>query len=803
MLNDPISAKTAGVYPKPPKVLAIAGFIGILGLITQLPSFAQNSVFSPGNLIVSRSQYQGTAATVTIGQTLPPVCGTSASCTGTATDSGAFPANGVNKSDGTLQNVWNNDGPDGSFGVTSPIFLDQISTGGTFINTLPIDATKLVTSFSSKSELALNLSSDGSAITFMGYSLGSANTKSLINNLDVSNSNTPGVIDPTNPAGSAFYRAVAQINSLGTFTFTDTNAYSGNNGRAALLVNGLYYTVGNSNNGTANPTNVTRSTGLDVVTPGSAPGTPVMVDPTLVTHSGDKAGKDSNFRGIAYNGTNLFITKGSGSNGIDTVYEVNAGGALPTIATAATSTIAVAPGFPTARAKTAGIDNIYPFAMWFATPTTLYVADEGDGVIADAPNSPYAGLQKWVFNGTTWSLAYVMQNGLNLGVKYSDPSYPISLNPAPAGLRNLTGRVNSDGSVTLWAITATVSANGDQGADPNQLVTINDNLANTSAAAAQYEKFSLVETAPYGNVLRGVSFTPGTALGTTTDAAISLTVNNTTLTYPGTTQTKVCIAPATNTSATGVIQILDGTTPLTTQPLEGSGCSHWYISPGLSAGVHSLTAFYSGDSNNPSGTSAVVTVTVDPAQSYLSANCGGASFTYGRSYSCNVNIGSGAGAVIGNITYVLDGGTPVVVALTNGNAQFTLTTPAPGAHSVVIGYAAQGNFTAASSSTQNFNVSQATTQVQLTPSNYFPPAGSPLTLTATVSSYSDGTVTTGLVTFYDNGTALGSPGAVNGAGQASLVIPSLAAGSHSYTAKYGGVTDFAPGSSNYVSISAH
>jgi hypothetical protein len=61
--------------------------------------------------------------------------------------------------------------------------------------------------------------------------------------------------------------------------------------------------------------------------------------------------------------------------------------------------------------------------------------------------------------------------------------------------------------VTLWAITSTVSANGDQGADPNQLVTINDNLANASAAAAQYEKFSLVETAPYGNVLRGVCFT--------------------------------------------------------------------------------------------------------------------------------------------------------------------------------------------------------------------------------------------------------------------------------------------------------
>ena len=41
------------------------------------------------------------------------------------------------------------------------------------------DRTDIVTSFSSKSELALNLSTSGSALTFMGY-------KALINTLDVS-----------------------------------------------------------------------------------------------------------------------------------------------------------------------------------------------------------------------------------------------------------------------------------------------------------------------------------------------------------------------------------------------------------------------------------------------------------------------------------------------------------------------------------------------------------------------------------------------------------------------------------------
>src|SRR5262249_21191312 len=83
-------------------------------------------------------------------------------------------------------------------------------------------------------------------------------------------------------------------------------------------------------------------------------------------------------------------------------------------------------------------------------------------------------------------------------------------NPAPGGLRNLTGRVNGDGTVDVWAITSTLSASGDQRADPNQLVFIRDTLDNTSAQQAMRERFVVLRTGGYGEVLRGVSFTPGT-----------------------------------------------------------------------------------------------------------------------------------------------------------------------------------------------------------------------------------------------------------------------------------------------------
>ncbi len=189
----------------------------------------------------------------------------------------------------------------------------------------------LVTSFSSKSELGLNLSTDGSVVTFMGY-------VTTPNTIDVSNSNTPGVYDPTNPSGGSYFRAVAQVGANGAIQVTPTNAYNGNNGRAAILANGQYYMVGNSNNGTTTAANVTTSTGVEIATPGQAQTTvpqevgnfviTTVIDPATGKNyaTADKAGKDNNFRGLTIFNNTLYVTKGSGGNGIDTVYQVGAAG---------------------------------------------------------------------------------------------------------------------------------------------------------------------------------------------------------------------------------------------------------------------------------------------------------------------------------------------------------------------------------------------------------------------------------------------------------------------------------------------
>src|SRR5208282_5618826 len=175
----------------------------------------------------------------------------------------------------TYPSVFNNNLIDSSFGVTSKIFLDQITPSGAFLTSLEIPNSsqngvpptkdQMVTSFSSKSELALNLSLNHSYLTFMGY-------LAPIDAIDVSNSNTPGVVDPTNPVGENFYRVVAQLDQKGKLKFTETNAYSGNNGRAAILNNtagaNFFYTAGNAGNGAnPQPDGVILGAGAQIMTP--------------------------------------------------------------------------------------------------------------------------------------------------------------------------------------------------------------------------------------------------------------------------------------------------------------------------------------------------------------------------------------------------------------------------------------------------------------------------------------------------------------------------------------------------------
>jgi hypothetical protein len=527
-----------------------------LSALATLPAVAQNHddpfpFFFPGNLVVSRSVYDNNANNIAVGTALPPNCAKTVGPCAPAINNGAYPF------------VFNNDTIDGSFGITSKILLDQITPFGFLLNTLEVPnstqrnvhagSDQLVTSFSSKSEMALHLSTDGSVLTFMGY-------VAPVDAIDASNSNTPAAVDSTNPVGINFLRAVATVDSHGKFTFTETNAYSGNNGRSAILNNtngaNFFYTAGNAGNGAnPQPNGVILGAGTQFIDPSTAPesfqtpGTPTPLGSFSVTLLGDKAdkvGKDDNFRGMTVFNNVVYFTKGSGGNGVNTVYFVDttgtacpkgvgipaAGATLPIAPLNLTgvnpqsglpSNMCILAGFPSALAKSLA-NPATPFGLWFANDTTLYVGEEGDGFAGDstlythAAAQTDAGIQKWIFNSSTktWSLAYTLQTGLQLGVPYTVDHYPTGNNtatnlpwaPATDGIRNLTGSIDIFGHVILYGITSTVSGNGDQGADPNRLVAIIDDINNTDASKAAKESFLTIRKAGFAEVLRGVSFAP-------------------------------------------------------------------------------------------------------------------------------------------------------------------------------------------------------------------------------------------------------------------------------------------------------
>ncbi|HEX3636404.1 MAG TPA: hypothetical protein VHV99_13085 [Paraburkholderia sp.] len=529
------------------------------------------SAYDPGFTVAGQLPYNGN----------PAGTGTAASAVSAVTP-GGFP------------NVFNNDANDANFGVTSEIYLDQWAPGATSASQTT-DITTLAkqngfdisTSFPSKSELALNVSVDKSSITFMGYN-------APIDQVDISNSNTPGVIDPTNTDVAApTYRTVAQLNlAKNALTFTRTNAYSGNNGRAAVLANGTYYMVGNAGNSGSNPNptygqldTLTMNSGLQSIAPGSACAfsqvvgafqsgngstyTPVPAGSacslasmgtisdslagqifskktnaggnqfgfTLASVAGqtfDKTGKDANLRGlfVGPDGT-MYVSKGSGSNGVNTVYQMGAVGALANGGTLPqNAAMAIVRGFPTLNAAnlipssstvnppawTLSEGVGYPFGMWVPTNNTslMFVADEGDlGTSAYAPSGS-GGL--WVYqqsNGTWTPIAHITQ-GLNLGTAYTVTdtggtygASGASYTTTPDGLRNITGQLNSDGSYTIYAVTSTIGnslgANFDEGADSNQLVTIKLTVNGSTVSTSG---FTTLQTAPYGQVLRGVALVP-------------------------------------------------------------------------------------------------------------------------------------------------------------------------------------------------------------------------------------------------------------------------------------------------------
>jgi hypothetical protein len=149
------------------------------------------------------------------------------------------------------------------------------------------------------------------------------------------------------------------------------------------------------------------------------------------------------------------------------------------------------PGFNAASLT----NNVSITDFWFKDATTLYAADEGTLTGVTSSKNNVGGLQKWIFDGTNWNLA-ARFTGSGATDNAGTPETEIALT---SGLRGLTGTVNPDGSVTLYAIT---------GDSATKLVAFVDD--GTATISTPFYQLAVAGT---NQAFRGVDFAPIPAPG--------------------------------------------------------------------------------------------------------------------------------------------------------------------------------------------------------------------------------------------------------------------------------------------------
>lgn len=243
---------------------------------------------------------------------------------------------------------------------------------------------------------------------------------------------------------------------------------------------------------------------------------------------------------------------------------------------------------------------------------------------------------------------------------------------------------------------------------------------------------------------------------------------------------------------TGTVTFLDGSTTLGTATL-ANGAAQLPVSS-FAAGSHAITAKYSGDANFSASTSAVLTETVNAVPTTTAVTSSLNPATAGQAITLTATVQAGSGlSVTGSVTF-LDGSTTLGTAtLASNSGQITTSSLSVGSHSITAVYSGAASFASSTSSalTQTINPIATTTAVASSVNPAI--AGQAVTFTATIQPGA-GNSATGTVTFMDGSTTLGT--ATVASNSAQLSVSTLALGTHSITAVYGGSSTFAGSTSS-------
>jgi uncharacterized repeat protein (TIGR03803 family) len=236
---------------------------------------------------------------------------------------------------------------------------------------------------------------------------------------------------------------------------------------------------------------------------------------------------------------------------------------------------------------------------------------------------------------------------------------------------------------------------------------------------------------------------------------------------------------------TGTVTFSANGSTLGSGTLNGSGVAT-YTTSTLPGGNQNITASYIGASNFAGSTSTTLPQVVNQAPAITSPTA--TTFT-------TTAVGTFTVTTTGypNATVTESGSLPGGVTFTsNSDGTATLSgTPAAGSSGTYpLTFTANNGINPEATQDFTLTVNQASTTTTLTPSVNPSVTGQSVTFTATVSGSSGTPTPTGSVTFYANGTPLGSD-TLNGSGVAIWSTSTLAVGSQTITANYGGDSNYA------------
>ena len=396
----------------------------------------------------------------------------------------------------------------------------------------------------------------------------------------------------------------------------------------------------------------------------------------------------------------------------------------------------------------------------------------------------------------------------------------------PATTTVVTSSLNPSVFGQLVTLTATVTGTAPGAGAPRGTVTFQDNGVTIATQLVDFFGHATLQTGALASGSHGITALYGgsaTFAPSASDALVQIVNQDATVTILQTDPSPARVGDPVEFDVavradqgaigfpTGTVTLMEGLTVIAAMASLGGATFHI---DNLPAGIHVISAVYSGDANFTGSTSNAVTkeikvptvhsltsLTITPRESH---------FLEFVTLTASVCCGPGPlGTPTGFVTFVegttIVGGGPLI----NQVATFRATLPI-GTHLLKAIYEGDATFIGSTSGAAQAIVRKIPTTTTLSssppPAVPLPPpavglrrsvnALQPVTLTATVSGNLDPAPDGGTVTFMDDGTALGTA-PLDASRHASLTTI-LSGGTHSITAVYGGNDTFASSTSDFL-----